>query len=181
MAARPGARGVRELRLLGVQGTRRGRYGIVRQGDEVEFVAKDAQSHAARARGAEFFTLMLPTPDQPSRRVLYAPGMVEITSGSWYYWAQARLWVSPHPYCTLTDADGRFTLNDVPPGTYRLSAVKANWTVVRLDIDTEYPVPLRVSFGPDVTNTQPLTVGDKPGEPVKFEMNAGLFTAGRGK
>jgi len=164
-----------------VQGGRRSRFGIVRQGDEAEFVAKDAQGHAARARGAEFFTMMLPTPDKPLRKPLRNSGMTEITSGSWYYWAQARLWVSPHRFCTLTDADGRFTLKDVPPGNYTLSAVRANWTVARLDIDTEFPVPVRATFGPAVTKTQRITVGKEPGAPVTFEMSADLFAIGRGK
>ncbi len=164
-----------------VQGKRRGRFGIVRLGDEVEFIAKDANRHAARARGAEFFTLMLPTADKPLKRTFGHPGTAEITSGSWFYWAQSRLWVSPHPFVTITDADGRFTLENVPPGSYRLSAVRANWAVSRLDIDTEFPVPVRVNFGPDVTKSQAVTVGDTLGIPIRFEMSAALFTTGPGK
>jgi plastocyanin len=37
-------------------------------------------------------------------------------------WMQAYLGVYPHPYFMVTGADGRFTLRDVPPGTYVVEA-----------------------------------------------------------
>jgi plastocyanin len=38
-------------------------------------------------------------------------------------WMQAFLNVAPNPYYAVTDADGRFTLPSLPPGTYTLAAV----------------------------------------------------------
>ncbi len=38
-------------------------------------------------------------------------------------WMQAFINVAPNPYYAVTDADGRFTLPKLPPGTYTLAAV----------------------------------------------------------
>jgi hypothetical protein len=36
-------------------------------------------------------------------------------------WMQGWLGVLDHPYFAVTDAEGRFTLRDVPPGDYTLA------------------------------------------------------------
>ena len=51
----------------------------------------------------------------------------ELSPGDYHYcqihpWMQAYLGVYDHPYFMVTDADGRFTLKDVPPGTYVVEA-----------------------------------------------------------
>jgi hypothetical protein len=35
-------------------------------------------------------------------------------------WMKAWVYVLPHPWFAITDAQGRFTLHDVPPGKYSL-------------------------------------------------------------
>lgn len=42
--------------------------GLVRQGDAVTFVSRDPELHVVRARGAAFFSLTFPAPDQPRTR-----------------------------------------------------------------------------------------------------------------
>jgi Carboxypeptidase regulatory-like domain len=37
-------------------------------------------------------------------------------------WMRAWIWVFDHPYYATTDADGHFSIADVPPGTYELEA-----------------------------------------------------------
>lgn len=59
----------------------------------------------------------------PSERVLAVPGIVDVTSDQ-HPSARARIVVLEHPYGRIT-ADGRFTLDSVPPGTYTLVAVNA--------------------------------------------------------
>jgi hypothetical protein len=132
------------------QGDRTGRIGIVRRGDAVEFVAREAKLHSARGRGAAFFTQMLPEPDKPVRRTLSESGVVELSSGSAYYWMRAYLVVSDHPYVALTGNDGSFTMDQVPEGEHELVCWKANWHVERPEYDPEAFGPVRLVFRPPV-------------------------------
>ena len=49
-------------------------------------------------------------------------GIVHVTCNVRHTWMHAYLFVAEHPYHTVTDANGRFTLDEVPPGTYTLAA-----------------------------------------------------------
>ena len=57
----------------------------------------------------------------PSERVVATPGTVEVR-GDLQPWLRAWVLAFDHPYFTTTDAAGAFTLDGVPPGTYRLVA-----------------------------------------------------------
>jgi hypothetical protein len=140
------------------QGGRAGSIGIVRRGEAVELVSREAIDpttkrpalHSVRGRGAAFFTQMVPDPDRPVRRTLPEDGVVELSSGSAYFWLRAYLVVSDHPYVAVTGADGSFELDQVPDGEYELIAWKANWYVERLDHDPEAFGPARLEFRPPV-------------------------------
>ncbi len=49
---------------------------------------------------------------------LLETGMIHINCNVRHTWMHAYLYVSDNPYHTVTDADGRFVLDDVPPGNY---------------------------------------------------------------
>ena len=57
----------------------------------------------------------------PSERVVATPGTVEVR-GELQPWLRAWVLAFDHPYFVTTDANGTFTLDGVPPGTYRLVA-----------------------------------------------------------
>jgi hypothetical protein len=111
------------------QGASEGHIGFVRAGDPVEFVSLDDRLHVARVRGAAFFSLHLPRPNAPRSRPLPRPGLVELTSGSGYFWMRAYLFVSDHPYLTRLDSAGHFRIDGVPPGGYDVVAWHPNWQV----------------------------------------------------
>ena len=57
------------------------------------------------------------TKDQP----LSEPGLIHINCNVRHTWMHAYLFVTEHPYRVVTDAGGRFSLDQVPPGTYRIA------------------------------------------------------------
>src|SRR5262249_45392298 len=142
---------------------------------EVEFVSREAVMHSARGRGAAFFTQMLPEPGKPVIRVLPENGMVELTSGSGYFWMRGYLLVSDHPYATVTDAEGRFHFDAVPDGDYDLVCWKANWHVARLERDPELIVPVRLEFGPPAIRRQKISVKAGNSSPVTFSLSTADF------
>lgn len=52
--------------------------------------------------------------------LLREPGLVHINCNVRHTWMQAYLFVADHPYHTVTGPDGKFRIDDVPPGKYKL-------------------------------------------------------------
>ena len=130
-----------------VQGTSTGRTGFVRCGGSVEMRSAEPVFHILRARGAAFFSLTFPLPDQPLTRTFEKAGRVELSSGAGYYWAAADLFVVEHPYYALTDAEGRFVFEQVPPGAHEVVAWHPNWNVAKQERDPESGMTFRQTYG----------------------------------
>ncbi len=80
-------------------------------------------AHPADSAGAVLLRVTTTDAGQvvPSERVVATPGTVEVR-GDLQPWLRAWILAFDHPYFTTTDAAGAFTLDGVPPGTYRLVA-----------------------------------------------------------
>lgn len=76
--------------------------------------------HASDASGASLFNLGTPLQGQRFTQTLPAPGPIKIKCDV-HPWMFAWIWVAETPYAALTGKDGRFSLADVPPGTYTLA------------------------------------------------------------
>ena len=144
-----------------VQGGRSSRAGFVRRGDVVTVATAGPEFHVLRARGAAFFSLPFPEPGKELTRTLGTAGRVELSSGAGYYWATASLFVDDHPYYTLSDADGRFTLTQVPAGSVEVVVWLPNWAVARQERDPESGLITRQTYGPpfEVVRRVVLTAG----------------------
>lgn len=57
---------------------------------------------------------MVPTDDATS-----APGLLQVTDDK-HPWVRAWIVVAPHPFVAVTDADGQFRFDGVPPGRYTM-------------------------------------------------------------
>lgn len=158
-----------------VQGPDDTRVGFVRRGDGVEMVSKDPVFHALRCSGAAFFTLAFPDPNQLLTRRLKENGLVELTSGTCYYWMRAYLFVDDHPYYAHTDAAGRFELPQVPPGRYTAVCWLPNWKKARHERDPETALIARITFGRPAEKTRDVSVGPGETREINFRVAAGDF------
>lgn len=167
---------VRDYQLQVKQGTTVAATGFVQRGDMVRFVSDEDRYHAVRAERAAYFTLTLPKAGQVRQRPLPSKGVVEISDASEYYWLRAYLFVADHPYYTRTDAQGRFTLTQVPPGDYELAAWMPNWHVVRHDRSPESMCIVRLWYDDPVEQTQTIHVSSNQTTTADFLFRAEMFS-----
>jgi len=142
-----------------IQGERRGRVGFVHRGDVVTVASTEPTHQVLRGRGDGFFSLALPEPDRPVTRNLSTPGRIELSSGTGLYWARADLFVTDHPYFTLTDADGRFTLERVPHGAAELVVWLPGWDVANQERDPDSTGTARQTYSAPIERAEWVTVG----------------------
>jgi hypothetical protein len=158
--------------ILIEQGRGKNANGFVHVGDEIEMTSVSKQFEMLRFQGASFFTMAFADPDKPTRRTLPRSGLIELSSGAGNFWARSWLFVAEHPYYTLTDYDGRFTLTGVPEGDYELVCWMPNWNVERFERDPEMLHVSRVFFMPPMEKSS--TVKVKRDGVVYVEFLAGI-------
>jgi hypothetical protein len=154
----------RDSQLLVKQGDRTGRVGFVKHGDNITARSAEPVFHSLRARGAAFFALAFPDPDQPLARKLDHCGRVELTSAAGFYWQAADVFVCDHPYYTVSDPVGRFHFANVPAGQYDLVAWHPNWEITRTERNPETSLPNRLTYAPPLETSRPVMVsrGTRP-------------------
>jgi hypothetical protein len=149
----------RQLRV--VQDGQAGRVGFVRRGDVIEAVNEDKEFHALRVRGAAFFTLPFVEAGRPTRKRLDQTGLIELFSGTGFFWMHAHLFVAEQPYFARTDDQGRFRLEQVPSGRYEVVCWMPSWVVARKVREPESGLVNRLVFAPPVE--QVTSVDVRPG------------------
>ena len=152
-----------------------GRFGIVRRGSTVRLVSREPLEHSVRGRGASFFNQMLFAMDQPVDRQLSNEGIVELDSGTWFYWHHAYLIVSDHPYVGVSGRDGKLQLDQVPAGEYEIACWKANWHIAEIERDREWLSQSGVVFEPAVEKRQTVRVVAGQKTQVKFRFQTADF------
>lgn len=157
------------------QGPTPSRIGFVRRGSHVQFISRDREFYSLRARGASFFSVIFPEPNDQLMRRLDHVGRVELRSGVGHYWMRAHLFVTEHPYFVRTDAQGNFTLSGVPAGTYEIICWMPNWNVIRREKDWETALVSDVDFAEPVTLTQSVTVTPGRDTTVSFPVSPDQF------
>ena len=70
------------------------------------------------------FNMAQPNQGQSIPAELTRAGTVRVDCDA-HGWMEAWVYVVDNPYYSLTDADGKFSITDVPPGTYKLIAVQS--------------------------------------------------------
>jgi hypothetical protein len=139
---------VRDKRFQVRQGSGDRSIGVVQAGTAVNLVSRDEVLHVVQARGAAFFALALAEKGRTRARRLESPGVVELLSGSGYWWMRAYLIVLSHPYLAHLDDQGRFHLERVPPGEYDVVAWHPDWCVAQRERHPDLVRVQQVRFGP---------------------------------
>ncbi len=148
----------RDRRLLVMQGETTGNVGWVRAGDEIAVTNNDSHFHMLRGRGADFFSMPFADQKASGHRRLSKPGVVELSSGAYFFWMHAYLHVAEHPYYTKTDAGGRFTLEKVPAGNYEVVCWMPSWEVTQKYRDPDTGYVIQVDYKPPVEQVQAVSV-----------------------
>ncbi len=69
---------------------------------------------------SDVFNYGLPVKGQTVSQKIRRPGLMKVGCDAGHTWMSAYIAVFDHPYFAVTGADGRFSLADVPPGTYKV-------------------------------------------------------------
>jgi plastocyanin len=71
--------------------------------------------------GKTMFNIALPDKGSEITRTLTKTGIMELNCDC-HPWMEGYVYISDHPYVTITDDKGKFVINDVPPGVYTVEA-----------------------------------------------------------
>lgn len=94
----------------------------------LEVVNNDPILHSVHGREATengvqtVFNLAQPVQGQRTKvdTPLNTPGIIALTCEAGHPWMTAYILVADHPYVATTNEDGEFSIDGIPPGTYRL-------------------------------------------------------------
>jgi plastocyanin len=145
---------------------------IVPPGAEVEFTNGDAAFHNVHTynlapndsgRPATIFNLAFPVQGQKVTKKL-EPGAILTMCDGGHPWMSAHIFVTEHPYYAVTDANGNFSLESVPPGRYTLKLWQEG--VPKLENNTNYGF---LNAEPKLQSKQ-VSVGKKETVTVNFEL-----------
>jgi plastocyanin len=136
-------------------------------GTELEIVNNDPILHNVHAYEMypsvkSVFNIAQPVKGQRTlirQEKLRTPGFLTATCDAGHPWMSATILVTDHPYYTVTDKQGAFTLTDVPPGTYTLRLWHEGIHVV--DKEMEKEKVKKYFFEEPYIITQEVTVPEK--------------------
>jgi hypothetical protein len=100
------------------------RMQVATMGSDLAMVNHDEVFHNVHAfqHGRTLFNFALPKVDSVLHHKLRRPGLIAMQCDVGHEWMTAFVYVSFHPYMAVTDEAGRFRIDGLPAGEYRLAA-----------------------------------------------------------
>lgn len=77
-------------------------------------------SHGFNEDGSTAFNIAVPIVGMEMPATLKQPGILKLRCDAGHTWMSAYVIAVDHPYYAVTDANGNFTIDGVPPGTYEV-------------------------------------------------------------
>jgi len=134
--------------------------------------SNDPLLHTVQMTGNADYNLPFTADGQVIDRPMVREGTVDLRCNV-HVWMNGEMIVAPHPYYTVTDADGNFQLTQVPPGDYEIVAWHEGWRVVGesalYDIATQVRVK-RPIFADPVFWSKAVTVSPRRTVGVNFTL-----------
>ena len=125
------------VRIIGATGTLEPKKGTLDQvscefvphvqvlsvGSSLTLTSRDAvlhNSHAFFEDGSTVFNIAVPIPGMEVSQKLDKAGLIKLRCDAGHTWMNAFIFVTAETFYALTDADGNFKIEDVPPGSYEM-------------------------------------------------------------
>jgi hypothetical protein len=135
------------VRILGAQGELAPKQGALDQvqcqfvphvqalpaGSAIVITSSDAvlhNSHGFYEDGSTAFNIAVPIMGMEVNQKLAKPGVIKLRCDAGHTWMSGYVVVTDTPYYALTDADGNFIIEGVPPGDYEIE-IWHEWLVKR--------------------------------------------------
>jgi hypothetical protein len=135
--------------------------------------SSDPLLHTVHMSGSADYNLPFTAEGQEISRPMTRAGVVSLRCNAGHVWMNGEMIVASHPYYAVTDADGNFSLTDVPPGQYEIVAWHEGWRVVGesalYDIATQARVK-RPVFSDPLIWSKSVTVSPRATAEVDFTL-----------
>ena len=94
----------------------------------------------------------------PEQEVTFTQLGLNVVQCDVHPWMRGFVMVVDHPYYAITDTAGRFTLSNVPPGTYTLKLWRDNWQIEQPKASNGSGAVMAYDWGGDFHGQQQVTV-----------------------
>lgn len=142
---------------------------LVPKGAALLVASSDNVLHTVHMTGALTENIALPDAGaQPVPVTMKKEGLVELADDNGHAWMSGSIVVMPHPYYTVSDANGEFRLADVPPGLYEIVAWHEGWEIDGRDMTLG--VVARYHYSRSVIKKDKVEVKARETAEVAFEL-----------
>lgn len=119
-------------------------------GSKLTITNSDSTLHTAHAYHdtTSLFNVATPTAGMKMTKTLDAPGVVHFKCDAGHTWMSAFVVATDSPYYAVSKADGTFSLPDLPPGSYTLTAwhEKLGQRTAKVTVAAGKPASVTIDF-----------------------------------